>query len=297
MKGKAIILIGLIMGLMAGALVLLLVNQQAAVSASAPTPEPLPVVRAAQNIPKGQEITLDLVQLVPVEPGEPVPSGAVRDPMEAVGMTAAVDVPQGTILQSEMYFDREAATTMGQQQASELFQPGRVAMAVPVGDLTRVAGAIRAGDRVNVIASFEMLEVERDSQLLKPIDGSAEQLPRLVTQTILQDVEVLRVGPWTAAIGTGESTTEEGTTTVNTAGVVTLLVTPQDSVVLKWLMDMTDEGEALFTFALRADGDTEIPETESTTLEYLMRRFRVTIPPKLDVTTDGIVVKGSVEAR
>lgn len=199
MKGKAIIFVGVMMGLVAAALVLLLVNQQSAVSATGPTPEPLPVVRAAQNIPKGEEIRLEAVQLVPVERGEPVPATAVRDPMAAVGMTAAVDIPQGTILQGEMYFDRDAAVALGMQGAADLFQPGRLAMAVPVGDLARVAGAVRDGDRVNVIATFEMVEVERDAQIRKPLDDTGDQLPRLVTQTILQDVEVLRVGPWMAA--------------------------------------------------------------------------------------------------
>lgn len=79
--------------------------------------------------------------------------------------------------------------------------------------------------------------------------------------------------------------------------MVTLLVTPQDSVVLKWLIDLASEGEAMITFALRSVDEAESTETESATLEYLMRRFRVTIPAKLDVTTDTITVKGAVEPR
>ena len=44
----------------------------------------------------------------------------------AVGMTAAIDIPQGTILQGEMYFDRDAAVSLGKQGASDLFRPGRL---------------------------------------------------------------------------------------------------------------------------------------------------------------------------
>ncbi len=296
MKGKAIIFVGVLMGLVAAALVLLLVNQQSAVSATGPTPVPLPVVRAAQNIPKGEEIRLESVQLVQLDQGEPVPANAVRDPMKAVGMTAAIDIPQGAILQGEMYFDRDAAVSLGKQGASDLIRPGRLAMAVPAGDLARVAGAVRDGDRVNVIATFEMVEVERDAQLRKPLDGTGDQYPRLVTQTILQDVEVLRVGPWMAAAAASDGDQAAGAP-VATSDVVTLLVTPQDSVVLKWLVDLASEGEAMITFALRSGDEVESPETESATLEYLMRRFRVAIPPKLDVTTDTITVKGSVEPR
>jgi len=295
-KGKAIILIGVVMGLMAGALVLLMVSRQPAASASAPTPVPVPVVRAAQNIPKGHEITLEVVQLVPVAAGEPVPAEAVRDPMAAVGMTAAMDIPQGTVLQAEMYYDREAASALGQQRPAELFQPGRVAVSMPVGDLARVAGGIRDGDHVNVIASFEMIDVDRETQIRKPAEGEGVQIPRLTTQTILQDVEVLRVGPWIAgATATGGA--EAGTAPVDLSGVVTVLVTPQDSVVLKWLIDLASEGEASVTLALRADGDSEASDTDAATLEYLIRRFRVPNPPKLDVTTDTIVVRGAVEPR
>jgi len=296
-KGKAIVFVGVLMGVVAGVLVLLLVSRQSSVSAADPTPQPQPVVRAAQNIPKGEEITLAAVQLVQLERGEPVPASAVRDPMKVVGMTAMLDIPQGTILQTEMYLDRQTAADMGQAPASELFQPGRVAVAMPVGDMSTVAGAIREGDRVNILASFEMVDVDQDSQIRKPVDGTGSQTPRLVTQTVLQDVEVLRVGPWPLSTATTQGVAEQGAVTVETPRIVTLLVTPQDAVVLKWLMDLSDEGEAIIAFALRAEGEAESPETEAATLEYLMRRFRVNAPAKLGVTTDQIAVKGSVEPR
>ena len=116
------------------------------------------MVRAAQNIAMGRDHP-EAIQLVRVERGEAVPPSAVRDPMEAVGMSAAMDIPQGTILQVEMYYDREQAALIGKSAAS-LFQPGRVAMAFPIGDLASVGGALKPGDRVNILASFELAEVE-----------------------------------------------------------------------------------------------------------------------------------------
>ncbi|MGI6207854.1 MAG: Flp pilus assembly protein CpaB [Anaerolineae bacterium] len=294
MKGKAIIFVGVLIGLMAGVLVLVLVSQQQTATALDPTPEPPPVVRAAQNIAKGDEITLEAIQLVRVERGEAVPPSAVRDPMEAVGMSAAMDIPQGTILQVEMYYDREQAALIGKSAAS-LFQPGRVAMAFPIGDLASVGGALKPGDRVNILASFELAEVDPATQIRLPLDGSGDQITRMAVQTVLQDVEVLRVGPWPPAVSeTGEKQTAPP---IDNASQVTLLVTPQDSLVLKWLIDKVDEGQARITLALRSEDEIEVPSTEAVTLEYIMRRFNVPIPSKLGVTTSEIRVKGSLEIR
>lgn len=294
MKGKAIVFIGVLIGLVAGAMVLVLVSQQTPVTAADPTPEPIPVVRAAQNIAKGDEITLEAIQLVHLERGEAVPPTAVRDPMKVVGMIAAMDIPQGTIMQEAMYFDRESALLTG-RSASTLFQPGRVAMAFPIGDLASVGGALKPGDRVNVLASFELMDVDRQLQVRMPMDGSGIQIPRMAVQMVLQDIEVLRVGAWTTPTSvTGEK--QSPPPVVNT-DLVTLLVTPQDSLVLKWLIDKVDEGQARITLALRSEDEEETSTTEAVTLEYVMRRFNVPIPSKLDVTTDEIRVKGNLEIR
>lgn len=294
MKGKAIIFIGVLIGLMAGVMVLFLVSQQTTATASDPTPEPPPVVRAAQNIAKGDEITLEAVQLVRLERGEAVPPAAVRDPMEVVGMAAAMDIPQGTIMQAEMYFDRESAVLDG-KSASSLFQPGRVAIAFPIGDLASVGGALKPGDRVNILASFEMMEVDPQLQVRLPLDGSGDQITRTAVQMVLQDIEVLQVGSWSPPVlDTGQTQTPP---TVENHDQVTLLVTPQDSLVLKWLIDKVDEGQARITLALRAEDESEVPATEAVTLDYVMRRFNVPIPPKLGVTTSEVRVKGSLEIR
>ncbi len=295
MKGKIIVFVGVLIGLLAGVMVLVLMGQRSTAVAADPTPEPPTVVRAAQNIAKGDVITLEGVQLVRLESGEAAPPTMIKDPMKIVGLTAAMDVPQGTIIQQEMVFDPETSAQTGDKPAASLFQPGRVAMAFPIGDLASVGGAVKNGDRVNILASFEMIDVGRESQIRLPLEGGGEQLPRMIVQTILQNVEVLRVGAWPSAVTAAGN--KENPPIPITTEMITVLVTPQDSLVLKWLVDKMDEGQARVALVLRSEDESEDTQTESVSLEYLMKRFNVPIPPKLDVTTDEIRVKGSLEVR
>ena len=293
MKGKVIVIAGVLMGILAGALVLVLVSQSKTTSAAEPTPEPPAVVRAAQNIAKGDEVQLEAVQLVRLNPGEPVPPDAVKDPMKVAGMSAAMDIPQGTIIQQAMLYDREALAEFG-RNASKLFQPGRVAVAFPVGDVAGVGGALRAGDRIDVLASFELVNVDPASQTRLPADGKVTQEPRTVVQMALQDIEILRVGPWAASADASGGQERVGPVTTN---LVTLLASPQDALVLRFLLEKMDEGQARVAFALRSEDDRESAVTEAVTLDYVMRRFNIPVPPKLDITTDQIRVKGDLGVR
>jgi Flp pilus assembly protein CpaB len=121
------------------------------------------------------------------------------------------------------------------------------------------------------------------------IEGPSEdQRPRLVTQLTVQDAVVLRVGAWSEEREEpqpeeGEPAPVEGAGAVETAppGLltkwVTLGVTPQDALVLKY----AEEAGASIDFALRRAGDTQTVSTESVTLQYLMDRFNIELPPKL----------------
>ena len=59
--------------------------------------------------------------------------------------------------------------------------------------------------------------------------------------------------------------------------VVTLVVSPQDAVALKHLVDR----QIVLTLALRAPGDTETVSTEAVTLSYIIDQYRFVIPAKL----------------
>lgn len=118
---------------------------------------------------------------------------------------------------------------------------------------------------------------------------SEEQRPRLVSQMILQDIQVLHVGTFPLA---GESSTQDSSATqaapsgggptpvpqtAQKPEIITLIVSPQDAVSLTYLLN---SGTRL-TLALRAPDDTSRAETEAATLQYLLSQYAIPVPAKL----------------
>lgn len=75
---------------------------------------------------------------------------AVRDPREVAGMVAKGFIPGGTILRKSMFMPPQTAGISGQLAA---LGKGYRAVAIPNTMSTTVAGAVQAGDRVDVYAS------------------------------------------------------------------------------------------------------------------------------------------------
>jgi Flp pilus assembly protein CpaB len=184
---------------------------------------------------------------------------------------------------------------------------GKVAIAVPVRILSAVAGAIHPNDRVDVLVSFSFVEVDADLQLLEPVtlvdcdlqcQKQGAQIPRLVSQYTVQNVPVLSLGLWSEepepvvqAAPAGEGETAETTELPAPAsGVedaliqrtsVTLVVSPQDALVLKWATEV----DATIDLAMRSAVDADIyAQPESVTLQYMLDRFQISVPPKLPQT-------------
>lgn len=118
---------------------------------------------------------------------------------------------------------------------------------------------------------------------------SEQQRPRLVSQMILQDIQVLHVGTFPLA-GESSDTQDTATQAAPSGGgptavpqttqkpyMITLIVSPQDAVSLTYLLN---SGTKL-TFALRAPDDTSRAETEAATLQYLLSQYAIPVPAKL----------------
>jgi Flp pilus assembly protein CpaB len=126
---------------------------------------------------------------------------------------------------------------------------------------------------------------------------SEPQRPRLVSQTLIQDVIVLQMGNFLtpaeknalqATAPAPTSTPEPGAEQPQQAGptptpmpappdVMTLIVSPQDAVTLNYLI----YGGAQLTLVLRNPRDTEANGTEAVTLSYLLDQYNIPIPVKL----------------
>lgn len=124
------------------------------------------------------------------------------------------------------------------------------------------------------------------------------QRPRLVTQMLIPSAQVLYVGtfPYQQAQPTPTPAPAEGegaqpqqqqvvvqpaaaAPQVQPPDVVTLIVTPQDAVTLKYLVDR----QIVLTLALRSAAPNENldVQTEAVTLSYILDRYNVVIPAKL----------------
>ncbi|HML20047.1 MAG TPA: Flp pilus assembly protein CpaB [Aggregatilinea sp.] len=123
------------------------------------------------------------------------------------------------------------------------------------------------------------------------------QRPRLVTQMTIENAFVVHVGYFPADgqfIGStptalpvaaapeaaGEeqaNATPQPTATSYTPSIVTLAVSPQDSLVLTWAVD----SQIPITLALRPAGDLSTSQTQSVTLQYMIQNFNITQPDRL----------------
>ncbi len=126
---------------------------------------------------------------------------------------------------------------------------------------------------------------------------SEAQRARLVSQMILQDIQVLHVG--TFSLPGQEAQTAQAVegqpaptpVPVVEPDVITLIVTPQDAVALTYLMYSGTK----FTLTLRAPDDTSRVETEAATLQYLLSQYAIPVPAKLPYVIDDSKIQSPTE--
>ena len=119
------------------------------------------------------------------------------------------------------------------------------------------------------------------NQALYLVPSETKQRPRLVSQMILQDIQVLHVGNFTLP-GQEPQKAVEGQPAPTPAppaipDAITLIVSPQDAIALTYLMHTGTK----FNLTLRAPDDTTRVETEAATLQYLLSQYAIPVPAKL----------------
>lgn len=132
---------------------------------------------------------------------------------------------------------------------------------------------------------------------------SEAQRPRLVTQGIIQDALVLHVGTFgedkpqvieptpTADPAATASAPPPPTSTPLPPDIITLVVSPQDAIVLNYVNRLGErypQGVQV-TFALRSAGDTSRVDTEAVTLSYMFENYNIALPAKLNYGLSTVV--------
>ena len=254
-------------------------------------------------------------------PANNVPPDIIADEAETIGKVAKTEIVQGQVIVRSMLADvageREASFLVPPGRVAVAYPINRqtsVAYAVQPGDyvdLLVTAFFVDVDEEFQTTLpnklSFIVPELDPETgqdtgrfTLSEPIDqGRIElfsgdipaitfpreaQIPRRVAQLSVQAAKVIRVGPW---IEPPPPPTPEGqpadqptpTPTPNVPDIITLAVTPQDALVMLWLRQSGIYNE----LALRAAGEENADHlTEAVTLQYMLTRFNIAVPPKIE---------------
>ena len=272
------------------------------------------IVVAAQNIPRGSRITSDAVRVADW-PETSVPEGTLTDVEDAWGLIARVDLVldmpiTGGMLTDSLGEGSDAALQIPAGKVAYALPVNRysgVAWALQPGDHVDVIISLLVVEldeefQAAVPNDFLCVQPPEGEECQRGVMGRLEvlpngwvvsltprenQRPRLVTQLTVQDAIVLRVGDWPgeeevpprAEEQVEEGEPQEQPTPPPRAAVepLTLVVTPQDAMVLKYAAEVG----ASIDLVLRSAGDTGQITTESVTLQYVFERFDIKLPPKL----------------
>jgi Flp pilus assembly protein CpaB len=126
--------------------------------------QPTTVVTARRDLAAGTRLTADLLTENRVPKGA-VPQGAFSSVEQAVGLVLSADRVSGDVITSYVAGDSMAAAGIPGQ-----LSPDHIAIAVDVNQATGLAGIVRTGQRVSVIAILDPQAIQREpnSRLLEP---------------------------------------------------------------------------------------------------------------------------------
>jgi Flp pilus assembly protein CpaB len=256
---------------------------------------------AAQNIPRGSKMSEELVTRRDWPAGSEPPD-VIADEAELLGKVASIDIYQGQPIVRSMLAEELVGS-----DAAKGIPEGKVAVAFPITRLSSVGYGIQAGDHVDVLLSARFIDREEEKEAARDtIDFRVEVMERLaaadvktasfdipafeakarpVTQLIVQNAGILKVGAWETPTPPAPPE-EEGAPAVppSPPDMIILVVSQQDALVLKYAR----ENNFMLDLVLRAAGDETPITTEAVGLEYMIRRFSISFPPELQYYLDTV---------
>lgn len=177
------------------------------------------VVVAKMTIPQHSKITGDMLE------SRALPAGAVH-PDALTSSTAAVGgIARTEIIEGEQLLAGRIFTGGSRATLSYRIPENMRAIAIPVNEVTGIGGYLSAGDRVDLLVTYETIEITDST----------------VTYTVFQDIAVLAAG---------DSPLEQETQEKRVGATVTLAVTPAQAEVIAFAYL-----NGTFHLALRSPGD------------------------------------------
>jgi Flp pilus assembly protein CpaB len=304
------------------------------------------IVVTTQDVVRGQVLSDDLLAVVAI-PREQYTDGVFfRTKEEVLGARARMDMTAHTPVTNALIVPPGSSGSI----LSFEIPAGKVAISIPVSKLSSLSYGLQKGDRVNVITSLMLVDLDTNFQArlpnrtgviiapgpinedqtnvttrnmsppgydvtggeafsyygrveVDPTTGqpvflvpSEAQRPRLVSQTLIQDVVVLQVGTYAPPAAAQPAQEQEQVQDPNQPQqaqptqaveapqpeVVTLIVDPQDAVSLNYLM----LSGASLNLVLRGAADDSRFNTEAATLQFIRDQYQIPNPAKLPYGTE-----------
>ncbi len=250
----------------------------------------------------GYLVRADIPQGTPLNPSMLAPSA---EALGAVGSPTALQIPSGMravaipmdllgavawSIRPGDHVDVLASWTL--EEVDEKF----------MSKLPNQWAALQCGEGQLCQGTYGRIELLPTGQAIMVFPQEEGMQSRYVAQVTIQNVMVLGVGMYQEQVGTAAATPPQQTTGTTGEGVlvpppsgqaaaveatpvptpapvqaVILVVTPQDALVLKALVEM----QADIDLALRRPGDEAIVSTDSVSQDYIIARYGFVIPPKL----------------
>ncbi len=134
--------------------------------------------------------------------------------------------------------------------------------------------------------------LELDPSLQQPyyVVPSEAQRPRVVCQTVLQNVVVMKLGNFSLTDTTNSQAAQQQQQqqaqqqqqgAVQPPDIITLIVSPQDAITLSYMIYTN----AQISMTLRNPSDQSRQATEAATLQFLLSQYNIPVPSKLPYST------------
>lgn len=246
-NGRTLIYAGIALAAITGLLVFFQVSRATSASKRVPMK---PALVAIQDVPEATLFTPDNIKAyftVKNFPADLVPANAIVQFDQTVGM-----INKSRIFKDEVILQGRLSKAGEQAGVTSIIPPGGfVALAVPITDLTTVAGAVQPNDRVDLVVTM-------------PVPSTTGRDGGVVTQVLLQDVLVLRIGQYAPGKTAGAQASAG-------AGSMTLLLPYQDALMVEHLQRTGVQ----MTYILRRFDDRNSYSLEPVNTNYVIERFKL----------------------
>ena len=177
-SGRILILIALLLVVILGVAAYLMRDRffQQTDAQTLPTPVPsqnlINIVVLAQPVSRGTTLTEGMLATISYPQGEMVEGLFFTELQNVIGNQAKYNLEQGVPLTPSLITTAQEGSI-----ASFEIEPGKVAISIPITNLTSVSYGLQPRDHVNVIASISLLDIDPDFQTKLPNLTAAVQIP------------------------------------------------------------------------------------------------------------------------